>query len=103
MNVYFCAGDYCPGLRWPASETPHPSSCAFERMNSPESLREAAESRRANDRDVDFDVPEEPERKTRRLYQVFPGHPSEPPDWKDLPVEDYEDELDDAGFEEDWL
>lgn len=30
---YKCAGDFCPGLGWPASNTPHPTSCVLEHLN----------------------------------------------------------------------
>lgn len=29
-HLYRCAGRYCPGLPWKASNTPHPSSCALD-------------------------------------------------------------------------
>jgi len=51
-RVHFCAGRFCPGYHWPASNTPHPTSCAIERLNSAENLREAYDSRRAHGRDV---------------------------------------------------
>lgn len=54
-RVYFCAGPYCPGYHWRASDLPHPTSCAIERLNSAEGLREAAERRRARGRDVSWE------------------------------------------------
>lgn len=56
-NVYFCSGKFCPGYHWPASNVAHPTSCAVERLNSADNLRDAAERRRALGRDVRFDVP----------------------------------------------
>ena len=29
-HAFKCAGKFCPGLRWKASNTPHPSSCAID-------------------------------------------------------------------------
>ncbi len=55
VPVHFCSGPFCPGLRWPASNTPHPTSCAIERLNSAEGLREAAECRRAHGRAVSWE------------------------------------------------
>lgn len=55
VPVHFCAGDYCPGYHWPASNTPHPTSCAQERLNSADNLREAAASRRAHGRAVKWE------------------------------------------------
>jgi hypothetical protein len=54
-RVYFCAGDYCPGYHWPASNVGHPSSCAIERLNSVDNLRVAAASRRAHCRSVKWE------------------------------------------------
>lgn len=56
-NTYFCAGRYCPGYHWPASNTPHPTSCAIERLNSADNLRLAAEQQRAHGREPRFDPP----------------------------------------------
>jgi hypothetical protein len=56
-RVYFCAGDYCPGYRWPASNVPHPSSCAYRVGNTVEDLREAAARRRAHGRAVSWESP----------------------------------------------
>ncbi len=30
---YKCSGEFCPGLGWPASNTPHPTSCVHEHLN----------------------------------------------------------------------
>ncbi len=37
-HIYRCAGKYCPGLGWPASNTPHPTSCAIKGLNSLDKL-----------------------------------------------------------------
>lgn len=33
-HKYKCAGEFCPGLGWIASNTPHPTSCAIPHLNS---------------------------------------------------------------------
>lgn len=57
---HFCSGPYCPGLHRPASETPHPNSCAMRALNSNDQLRSAATARRELGRSVSFDVPVSP-------------------------------------------
>lgn len=56
-NVYFCAGEFCPGYHWPASNTPHPTSCAIIGLNSGAALDEAAERRRQHGREVSWARP----------------------------------------------
>ena len=55
-SVYFCAGKFCPGYHWPASNFGHPTSCAIERLNSVENLAYAARSRRDHGRDVSWEL-----------------------------------------------
>lgn len=57
-RVYFCAGPYCPGYHWPASNVYHPSSCAMEHLNSKQNLEEAAKRRREHGRDVSWEGPQ---------------------------------------------
>lgn len=91
MSVYFCSGQFCPGYHWPASNTPHPTSCAIERLNSEQNLREAAASRRAHGRSVKFWEPEPPA-KTRLVATSRYEPPTFQRVWKDDPDESRDDE-----------
>lgn len=37
-HLYRCAGPYCPGYSWIASNTPHPTSCTVETLNTTEQV-----------------------------------------------------------------
>jgi hypothetical protein len=45
-HLFRCAGEFCSGYPWAASNVAHPSSCRIEGLNSPEDLEKAARLRR---------------------------------------------------------